>query len=67
MLANPMSECYHSHQLCALLQAYIPEFSHKYQQVPLILIEEFLQQHPEHTDDNKTSLMTAQINHEHAE
>lgn len=33
----------------------------------MIPVEEFLQQHSEHADDDETSLMTARINHEHAE
>lgn len=47
--------------------AYSSDYSHKYQQLPLIPVEEFLQQHPEHAEDDETSLMTARINHEHAE
>ncbi len=51
-----------------LMQANHPSpFSHKYQQLPLIAVNEFLQQHAEHVDDDETSLMTARINHEHAE
>lgn len=51
---------------------YIPsadgfQSSHKYQQLPLISVGEFLQQHPEHGEDDETALMTARINHEHAE
>ncbi|KAI9879823.1 MAG: hypothetical protein M1830_007005 [Pleopsidium flavum] len=42
-------------------------YDHKYQQLPLIPVEEFLQQHPEHIEDGETALMTARINHEHAE
>ena len=54
------------------LSAYFTELtflatSHKYQQLPLIPVEEFLQQHPEHAADDETNLMTARINHEHAE
>lgn len=30
-------------------------------------MEEFLQQHPEHADDDETTLMVARINHEYAE
>ena len=41
--------------------------SHKYQQLPLISIEEFLEQFPEHANDNDDELMIARINHEHTE
>ena len=41
--------------------------SHKYQQLPLIPVQDFLQQHPEHTTDDENALMIARINHEHAE
>lgn len=56
-----------NHRRLCLLQTYVLESSHKYQQLPLIPVEEFLQQHPEHAEDDETSLMTARINHEHAE
>ena len=65
MLANRTSECYANANFCS--KTYILGVSHKYQQLPLIPVEEFLQQHPEHADDDETSLMTARINHEHAE
>ena len=42
-------------------------YSHKYLQLPLISIEEFLETHPEHADDDEKSLMFAQINHELSE
>ena len=42
-------------------------YSHKYLQLPLIPIEEFLQIHPEHADDDEKSLMFARINHELSE
>ncbi|KAK0516524.1 hypothetical protein JMJ35_001127 [Cladonia borealis] len=42
-------------------------YDHKYLQLPLISIEEFLQTHPEHTDDDEKSLMFARINHELSE
>ena len=42
-------------------------YSHKYQQLPLVPTEDFLQQHPEHVHDDENSLMIARINHEHAE
>lgn len=42
-------------------------FSHKYQQLPLISVEEFLEQFPEHDEDDESTLMMARIDHEHAE
>ncbi len=42
-------------------------YSHKYLQLPLISIEEFLQIYPEHADDDEKSLMFARINHELSE
>jgi len=33
----------------------------------LIPVEEFLEQHPEHRDDDESALMVARINHEHSE
>lgn len=36
--------------------------SHKYQQLPLIPVEEFLQAQPEHGDDDEKTLMFARIN-----
>ena len=41
--------------------------SHKYQHLPLIHVEEFLQQHPEHQNDDEHALMIARIGHEHVE
>jgi THO complex subunit 5 len=41
--------------------------SHTYQQLPLIPVEEFLAQHPEHADDDEDTLMFARIEHERAE
>ena len=41
--------------------------SHKYQQLPLIPVGEFLQTQPEHADDDERTLMFARINHELAE
>jgi hypothetical protein len=38
--------------------------SHKYQQLPLIPVEEFLAQFPEHADDDENALMFARIDHE---
>lgn len=40
---------------------------HKYQQLPLIPVEEFLEKFPEHMGDDENALMIARINHEHAE
>ncbi|KAF1815970.1 hypothetical protein P152DRAFT_455691 [Eremomyces bilateralis CBS 781.70] len=42
-------------------------YDHKYQQLPLIPVEDFLQQCPEHQTDDEHELMIARINHEHAE
>ncbi|CAG7556982.1 unnamed protein product [Fusarium equiseti] len=42
-------------------------YDHKYQQLPLIPVEEFLAQHPEHQDDDENTLMVARIDHERAE
>ena len=42
-------------------------FSHTYQLLPLISVEEFLSQHPEHADADENALMVARINHERAE
>lgn len=41
--------------------------SHKYLQLPLIPIEEFLAQHPEHSNADENELMYARIEHERAE
>ena len=41
--------------------------SHKYQQLPLIPVEEFLSQFPEHADDDENQLMVARIEHERTE
>ena len=41
--------------------------SHKYQQLPLIPVEEFLDMHPEHAEDDEKTLMFARINHELSE
>lgn len=38
--------------------------SHKYQQLPLIPVEDYLTQQPEHNDDDEKTLMFARINHE---
>ncbi|KKA16735.1 hypothetical protein T310_9664 [Rasamsonia emersonii CBS 393.64] len=42
-------------------------YDHKYLQLPLIPVEEFLELHPEHKDSDPHELMIARINHEHAE
>lgn len=41
--------------------------SHKYQQLPLIPVDEFQQLHPEHAADDEKLLMFARINHELSE
>merc|ERR1711977_653594 len=40
-------------------------FDHKYTQLPLIPVEQFLAEHPEHADADENALMTARIDHEH--
>ncbi|KAM5356038.1 hypothetical protein ACJ41O_002684 [Fusarium nematophilum] len=42
-------------------------YDHKYQQLPLIPVEEFLAQHPEHHNNDENTLMVARIDHERAE
>ncbi|CAM1507035.1 Fc.00g066760.m01.CDS01 [Cosmosporella sp. VM-42] len=42
-------------------------YDHKYQQLPLIPVEQFLAQNPEHQDDDENTLMVARIDHERAE
>ncbi|KAF2454952.1 coiled/coiled coil protein [Lineolata rhizophorae] len=42
-------------------------YNHKYLQLPLIPVEEFLELHPEHRDLDEHALTIARINHEHAE
>ncbi|KAF5655665.1 THO subunit 5 [Fusarium sp. NRRL 25303] len=42
-------------------------YDHKYQQLPLIPVEEFLAQHPEHENDDENTLMVARIDHERSE
>ena len=39
--------------------------SHKYMRLPLIPVEEFLEQHPEHQDLSEHDLTTVRIEHEH--
>ena len=41
--------------------------SHKYQQLPLISVEEFLERQPEHADEDEKTLMVSRINHEYSE
>ena len=41
--------------------------SHKYQQLPLIPVEEFLEMHPEHAEADEKTLMFARITHEYSE
>ena len=41
--------------------------SHKYQQLPLVPVKDFLEMHPEHAEDDEKTLMFARINHEHSE
>jgi hypothetical protein len=42
-------------------------YSHKYTQLPLIPVEQFLAEHPEHADADEVALTVARIEHEHAE
>ncbi|RKF54215.1 putative THOC5 family protein [Golovinomyces cichoracearum] len=42
-------------------------YDHKYQKLPLIPVEQFLAEFPEHADDDPTALTIARIDHEHAE
>lgn len=41
--------------------------SHKYRQLPLIPVEEFLELYPEQKDADEVALTIARIDHEHAE
>lgn len=41
--------------------------SHKYQQLPLIPVQEFLARYPERATDDENELMTARIDHERSE
>lgn len=45
----------------------LPGYSHKYTQLPLIPVEEFLAQHPKHAESDENVLMAARIDHEKAE
>ncbi|KAG9248434.1 Fms-interacting protein-domain-containing protein [Calycina marina] len=40
-------------------------YDHKYMKLPLISVEEFLANHPEHADSDENTLMVARIDHEH--
>ena len=40
--------------------------SHLYMNLPLIPVEQFLAEHPEHADADEKALMIARIDHEHA-
>lgn len=42
-------------------------YDHKYSQLPLIPVEQFLAEHPEHAGADENALMIARIDHEHAE
>ncbi|PNY24040.1 THOC5 family protein, partial [Tolypocladium capitatum] len=42
-------------------------YDHKYQQLPLIPVQEFLAQHADHANDDENGLMIARIDHERAE
>ncbi|KAG6002407.1 hypothetical protein E4U21_003112 [Claviceps maximensis] len=42
-------------------------YDHKYQQLPLIPVDEFLAQHPDHAEDDENELMVARIDHERTE
>ncbi|KAF6232041.1 hypothetical protein HO173_009878 [Letharia columbiana] len=42
-------------------------YDHKYQQLPLIPVGDFLEMHPEHTEDDERTMMFARINHELSE
>ncbi|KAG5972874.1 hypothetical protein E4U56_005586 [Claviceps arundinis] len=42
-------------------------YDHTYKQLPLMSVDEFLAQHPDHAEDDENELMMARIEHEHAE
>lgn len=42
-------------------------YSHKFQSLPLIPVEDFLELNPDLQDADESALMEARINHEHAE
>ena len=64
-LANHTSKLFKT--LFTLSELIISVISHKYQQLPLITVEEFLEQHPEYEFADESALMTARISHEHDE
>ena len=43
------------------------DISHKYRQLPLIPIEDFLELYPEHENADEVALTIARIDHEHTE
>lgn len=49
------------------VQTNLPTLSHKYQQLPLIPVDEFLAQNPQHADNDENELMVARIDHERTE
>ncbi|KAM4059659.1 fms-interacting protein [Hirsutella rhossiliensis] len=57
---------YEQHHLQGEISA-CESYDHKYTQLPLIPVEEFLAQHPEHVDNDENELMVARIDHERAE
>ncbi|EQL00219.1 hypothetical protein G6O67_002624 [Ophiocordyceps sinensis] len=57
---------YEQHHLQGEISA-CESYDHKYTQLPLIPVEEFLAQHPDHVDDGENELMVARIDHERAE
>ena len=64
--ANPTSKQTHLPSRF-FVSSLTPRNSHKYQQLPLIPVDEFLSQHPEHGDDGENGLMVARIEHERTE
>ena len=56
-----------THKISLQKKANGHSFSHKYQQLPLIPVEDFLEVHPEHTEDDEKTMMFARINHELSE
>ncbi|KAH8676707.1 Fms-interacting protein-domain-containing protein [Tricladium varicosporioides] len=42
-------------------------YDHKYQSLPLISVEQFLAENPQHADLDEVALTIARINHEHSE
>lgn len=41
--------------------------SHSHSKLPLVPVEQFLEEHPDHADDDENALMTARIDHERAQ